>query len=117
MGESQPWTLLLILCYACRQALSPERLFPEADGNRCRDAQPNIKPSSGSFVEEWEIELSQLERVKDTTRRLTESTNLGPWRLTETEPPTKKAYRSSLCVDDILEIACSHVNLFPFLYL
>ena len=28
--------------------------------------------------------------VKDTTRKPTESTNLGPWWLTETEPPTKE---------------------------
>jgi hypothetical protein len=28
--------------------------------------------------------------VKNTTRRCTESTNLCPWQLTETEPPTKK---------------------------
>ena len=31
----------------------------------------------------------QSEGVKDTTRIPIESTNLGPWRLTETEPPTK----------------------------
>ena len=30
------------------------------------------------------------ERVKDTTRRPTESTNLSPWVLTETEPPNKE---------------------------
>jgi hypothetical protein len=30
------------------------------------------------------------ERVKDTTRRPTESTNLSPGGLTETEPPTKE---------------------------
>jgi hypothetical protein len=28
--------------------------------------------------------------VKDTTKRLTEPTNLGPWGLMETEPSTKK---------------------------
>ena len=27
---------------------------------------------------------------RDSTRRPTESTNLGPWRFTETEPPTKE---------------------------
>jgi hypothetical protein len=29
-------------------------------------------------------------RVEDSTRRFTESNNLGIWGLTETEPPTKK---------------------------
>ena len=28
--------------------------------------------------------------VKDITRRPTKSTNLGPWRLIETEPPNKE---------------------------
>ena len=82
------------------------------NGNRCRDSQSNIKESCRRVENK-----TKAGGDKDITRRPTESTNLGPWRLTETEPPTKKAYRSSLCVDDILEIACSHVNLFPFLYL
>ena len=33
--------------------------------------------------------MRELE-VKDTTRRPAEPTNLGPWRLTETKPPTKE---------------------------
>jgi hypothetical protein len=40
-------------------------------------------------MEEWRIELSK-QKVKDTTRRPTESINLGPWNLTETEPLTKE---------------------------
>jgi hypothetical protein len=34
--------------------------------------------------------IERAEGVKDTTRRPTESTNLGPWRVTETEPPTQE---------------------------
>ena len=33
--------------------------------------------------------MRELE-VKDTTRRPAEPTNLGPWGLTETKPPTKE---------------------------
>ena len=33
----------------------------------------------------------QVGGVKDTTIRLTESTNLRPWRLTEIRPPTKES--------------------------
>ena len=32
--------------------MSPERLHPAADGNRCRDTQPNIRQSSGNLVED-----------------------------------------------------------------
>ena len=48
------------------------------DGGRCRDPQPNIRQSPGSLVEEWGIEVSKSE-LKDTTRRPTETTNIGPW--------------------------------------
>jgi hypothetical protein len=42
-------------------------------------------------VEEWGVEVSKLgEGVKDTMRRATESTNLGPWGLTEPGTPTRK---------------------------
>lgn len=30
------------------------------------------------------------QRIKDTTRKPSESTNVGPLELTETEPPTKE---------------------------
>ena len=32
----------------------------------------------------------QAKRIKYTTRRHAQSTNLGPWRLTETESPSKE---------------------------
>ena len=34
--------------------------------------------------------IEQAEGVKNTTKRYTESTNLGLWGHTETEPPTKE---------------------------
>jgi hypothetical protein len=37
--------------------------------------------------------IEKAGRVKDITRRPTESTNLGPWGLIETEPPTRKPCR------------------------
>jgi hypothetical protein len=52
---------------------SCEWLHPATDENRCTD----IRQSSGSFVEEGEGGLKDRE-VKDTTRKSSESTNLGP---------------------------------------
>lgn len=46
------------------------------DGGRYRDPQSNIKRNSVSWKNGDRIE--QAGRVKDTTRRFTESTNLGP---------------------------------------
>jgi hypothetical protein len=34
--------------------------------------------------------IEQSDGVKDTIRKLTESTNPGPWQFTETELPKKK---------------------------
>jgi hypothetical protein len=34
--------------------------------------------------------IEQAGRVKDTTRRFTESTDLSPWEFKETGPPTKE---------------------------
>jgi hypothetical protein len=39
--------------------------------------------------------MKRARRVKDTSRRPTEATNLGRWGLTETEPPTKEPARGS----------------------
>lgn len=50
-----------------------------------RRPQPSIRQRSGSLVEEYE----QTRGVKDSTGA-TESTNLGPWGLTDTEPLTKE---------------------------
>lgn len=53
MGESQRYQ-----CYSAmlsdRRLLSHKKLHPEADGIRCRDAQPNNRQTLGSLVEEWE---------------------------------------------------------------
>jgi hypothetical protein len=70
--------------------LPSERLHPAADGNRCRDPQPNIWRSSESLVEALGQRIERAIGVKHTIERPTESTNLGAWGLTETEPLTKE---------------------------
>ena len=63
------------------------RLHPAVEGGRCKDPQPHIRLSSGSLVEERD----RSEPVRrDTSRRPTESTNLGPWGLTEPQPPSRE---------------------------
>lgn len=81
-----------ILCYSKELVKvntvknSTERLHPTVDGSKCRDPQPNIRQILGSFVKESGINMSK-QGVKDTIRRLTGSTNLGQWGLTEPGPP------------------------------
>lgn len=41
--------------------MSPERLHPTVEENRCRDPESNIRLNLGSLVKEWEIELRELE--------------------------------------------------------
>jgi hypothetical protein len=85
-GKNQSLTLLMILCYVCRQdpnILSSERLDPAAKGKRCRDPQSNIRWRSGSHVEDLGEELRDSKR----TERTIESINLDSWRLLETEQP------------------------------
>ena len=67
-----------------------ERLHPAADGNRCRDPQPNIRRSSENSAEEGKERIVGASGVKDTTRKPAESANLGSQRLTETELTTMK---------------------------
>ena len=57
--------------------VSFERFHPTADGNRYRDPQPNTRNSSRNLVEDGEERLKKP-KVKDTTRKHTESANLGP---------------------------------------
>ena len=56
------------------------------------DAETHSQRTSGHERVMWKpqgrIETASV--VKDTTRRPTESTNLSPWGLTETELPTKE---------------------------
>jgi hypothetical protein len=61
--------------------MSSERLHQVTDGNRCRHPQPDIKWNLGNSVEEREGGRG----VKDTTRKPTASTNLGPYGLIETD--------------------------------
>jgi hypothetical protein len=51
--------------------MSSERLYPAADGNMCRDPQPNIRWSLGILVDELEEKMEGVRGVKDTTRRPT----------------------------------------------
>jgi hypothetical protein len=41
--------------------LASERLDPAADGNRCRDLQPNIRQSLGNLVGKSGEELREME--------------------------------------------------------
>ena len=41
-------------------------------------------------MEEWGVGSSRLEGSRTAQDDPTESTHLGPWGLTETEPPTKE---------------------------
>jgi hypothetical protein len=46
----------MILCYACREEPNIaviEKVYPAAEGNRCRNLPPNIWQSSGYLVEDW----------------------------------------------------------------
>ena len=51
---------------------------------------PGIEHSSGVLWKRSGRRIDGTRGVKDTTRRPTESTNLGTQGLTETEPPTKE---------------------------
>lgn len=64
--------------YRQEPSIKAERLHLELDDNRCRDPYPNIKQRSGSLVKD---RIKQARVVKDTTKRPTKSTNLGPWVL------------------------------------
>ena len=48
--------------------------------------QAELKESCGRVGDR----IERAGEVKDITRRPTESSNLSPWGLTETEPPTKE---------------------------
>ena len=60
------------------------RLLPTADGNRCRDPQPNIGRAWGILWKNGGRRVG-ARRVKDTTRDPTETIKLGTQGLTETE--------------------------------
>lgn len=67
---------MLVDSYACKPSkLSSEKFHPAADGRRWRDPQPNTRWSSGSLVRVGD-RIEGAGRVKYTTRRPTESSNL-----------------------------------------
>jgi hypothetical protein len=41
-------------------------------------------------MKKWGDRIEQTRGVMNTTRRPTESTNMGPWGLTKIKPPTKE---------------------------
>ena len=68
--------------------LFSKKLHPAANGKRCRDSHPNIRRSWEDYRRIGRTE--EPEEDMDSTRRPTELTNLNPWGLPETEPPTKE---------------------------
>jgi hypothetical protein len=81
MGESQPLMLLMIFCYGCRQEPSISVSWEASSSNWWKQMQ---RPTAKHQAEVkkpcervWD-RIEQARRVKDTTRRPTESTNLGP---------------------------------------
>jgi hypothetical protein len=81
MGESQPLTLLMILCYACGQesSISVSWEVSSSSGNGCRDPvrhQAELRRS----CERVRNRIERAGGAKDTTTKTyTESTYLGPW--------------------------------------
>ena len=65
-------------------------------------------------MEKQGIELSELEGgIWYITRRPTESTNLGPWQLTETEPPTKELAWAGPRAPPVLERCATDLHVGP----
>jgi hypothetical protein len=86
MWESQPLTLLMILCYACRQEPSMTVFWEASSRSWWRQMQrPTAKHQSepGESCGRVGDRSEQVRGVKDMRRRCTESTNLVPWGLTE----------------------------------
>jgi hypothetical protein len=58
----------------------------EADGETHRQTSGRVWVTCERMGDRTE----QAGEIKDTTRRPTESTNMGPWGLTEPGPPTRE---------------------------
>ena len=65
-----------------------EKLHPTADGNRCRDHSHTSGRAKKPYARPW-YRIKRVGRVKNTTRRPTESTHWRTWGLTETEHQIK----------------------------
>jgi hypothetical protein len=101
--ESSPMTLLMVFCYTCRQEPSiilSERLNSTADGNRCRDSQPNIRQNLGimwkSRVKNWRSQKCLVHQ-----RKPTESTNLDPYGIIWLSNSSDTIHRADLRPLDI----------------
>jgi hypothetical protein len=69
--------------------LSSEMFHPAADSDICRDPQPNMEWSLETLMEKLGGRIEGPEWDTNSTGRPIESTNLDPWGLSETKPPTK----------------------------
>jgi hypothetical protein len=93
MGECQPLTLLIILCYAFRQEPSIAVSWEASFNSSWKQMQRLTAKYQVKFREScWRVgdRIEWVREVKNATRRPTESTNLCPWELTVTEPPTRE---------------------------
>ena len=77
-----------VLIDRCSVQLSSERFHPATGGNKNRNALPNTRQNLGTLQKRWRRE-SKNQRGQGTTRKPTESANLNPQGLRETEPPTR----------------------------
>ncbi|XP_063133432.1 rho GTPase-activating protein 26 isoform X2 [Rattus norvegicus] len=80
-----------------RNLASPfsETLHLATNGKRYRDSHPNVRCNPGSFMEELGERLRNLKST-GTPQYPTESANLGPRELSETESPTEEQSVSDL---------------------
>jgi hypothetical protein len=72
--------------------LSSERLHLAADSDRCRHPQPNSGWSLGNSYGRIGGRIMGPEGDKNSTGRLTESTNLDPWDSLESETTNRRTY-------------------------
>jgi hypothetical protein len=98
MDKHQFLTLLMVLCYACRQEHSVTVLW-EAPSSWLKQMQrPTAKHWKGVLMEELGETIESLKRDRNSKERPTESTNLDPWRFSEPESPTKEYTWLSLTI-------------------
>ena len=79
--ERQPLTLLVILCYACRQESSITVSWEASSSSRWKQIERPAAKHQTELRTSWGRVGDRIEPaawVKNITRRLTESTNLGP---------------------------------------
>jgi hypothetical protein len=92
MGESQPLTLSMILWYAYKQEPAQHNCLLRGFVKQRMEANAETHSQTSGRAQYGRAgnRCEQARGLTDTTRRPTESANLGPERLTETEPPAKE---------------------------